>query len=150
VTRLADRAESLGILVVAAGGNQGPNGPPLYPAALDSVVAAGAVDASGAPYSAGTRADFIDLVAPGVEVLTTAPAGRYHAETGSSLAAAHVSAVAALVLELRPSLSPRELRGLLSDSARPLAGDPAGCGRGRVDACRALERALGESLGCPP
>jgi subtilisin family serine protease len=151
VTRLVERAETLGTLVVAAAGNQGANALPLYPAALETVVAVSAVDAKDEPYAADSRGDFVDLAAPGVEVLTTAPGARYSAQTGSSLAAAHVSAVAALVLEHRASLSPRELRALLGDTARALPADARGAfGRGRVDACRALERALGASLGCPP
>jgi subtilisin family serine protease len=101
-----------------------------------------AFDARGEPYASGSLGDYVDLAAPGVEVLTTLPEARYGAQTGSSIAAAHVSAAAALLLELRPSLSPRELRQILLGSAReqrPL----------RLDACRAVEKVVGESLSCP-
>ena len=151
LTRLTERAEALGVAVVAAVGNVGPGGPPLYPAALDSVIAVTAIDANNRLYPAAVQGGFVDLAAPGVEVLSTAPGGRYSAHTGTSLAAAHVSAVLALVLEARGDLTPKALRTLLEETAAPPAGGRnRRVGRGLVDACRAVERALGEPLGCPP
>ena len=151
LTRLTERAEALGVAVVAAAGNVGPGGPPLYPAALDSVIAVTAIDANNRLYPAAVQGGFVDLAAPGVEVLSTAPGGRYSAHTGTSLAAAHVSAVLALVLEARGDLTPKALRTLLEETAAPPAGGRnRRVGRGLVDACRAVERALGEPLGCPP
>jgi hypothetical protein len=151
VTRVVERAHALGITVVAAVGNQGPGAPPLYPAALDSVIAVTAVDARGRLYASAIQGEFVALAAPGVEVLSTAPGARYSAHTGTSLAAAHVTGVAALLLEARPDLGPAALRTLLLETAQPpTGGRNRQVGHGLVNACRAAERALGESLGCPP
>jgi hypothetical protein len=66
-------------------------------------------------------------IAPGREVPTTEPGGRWFLVNGSSFSAAHVSGLAALVLQRRPSA---EIR-LVSDS-------PVG---GTIDACATLARA---------
>src|SRR5690606_6040813 len=99
LTRLLQRAEADGILVVAAADE----GPELsYPAALPTVLAVRAL----APEPSRKRAER-EVAAPGAEVLTTAPGGRFDFFTGSSFAAAHASGVAALVLEREPQLAPR-------------------------------------------
>ena len=58
-----------------------------------------------------------DLVAPGVAVTTSAPGGRYLAESGTSVAAAQVAGVAALVLQAHPTWAPRIVRGALVGTA---------------------------------
>src|SRR5690606_38564934 len=57
----------------------------------------------------------VDLAAPGVEVLSTTleAHGTYRTRTGTSYAAPHVSAAAALLLSIRPSLEPHEVIELL-------------------------------------
>ncbi len=62
------------------------------------------------------------LVAPGRDLLTLVPGGRYDFSSGSSLAAAHVSGAAALLLSMEPTLSADEVRKLLSDSAASPSG----------------------------
>ena len=57
------------------------------------------------------------LVAPGRDLLTLVPGGRYDFSSGSSLAAAHVSGAVALLLSMDPALTADEVRKLLSDSA---------------------------------
>jgi subtilisin family serine protease len=64
-------------------------------------------------------------VAPGVEILTTVPNDGYDFVSGSSLAAAHVSGIIALLLEVKPNLSPDQIKKLLlrngkQQSALPL------------------------------
>lgn len=65
------RAFRRGLLLVAAAGNDGPEAPPSYPASYPSVISVGAVDARDAV------ADFsqhgVEVVAPGVDVLSTVP-----------------------------------------------------------------------------
>lgn len=126
--RLATEAVRRGAVVVAAAGNGGEAAKPSYPAAWPEVVAASAVDADQALYPAANRGAYVDLSAPGVEVLTTAPQGRFLPATGTSMAAAHVSAAVALLLAARPELRPAEVEALLTSTARDL-GPP-----GRDDA----------------
>jgi subtilisin family serine protease len=94
--RAMDRIDALGVLVVAAAGNEGV-AEPRYPAAYPSVIGVGAIDSRGAPYARGNRGASVEVVAPGVEILSTVPGGFAFGD-GTSLAAAHVSGVLALAM----------------------------------------------------
>lgn len=147
---LIDRAMKLGTVIVAAAGNAGPGGRAPYPAALSTVIAVTAVDAKNGLYPPATRGEFIDLAAPGVEVMSTMPGERFGTSSGTSLAAAHVSGVVALLLQVSPRLSPEEVQRILEETAEDLgaAGKDRLFGSGRVDACRAIRRSIGSSLVC--
>jgi subtilisin family serine protease len=69
------------------------------------------------------------LHAPGRDILTLQPGGRYDFGSGSSLAAAHVTAAAALLLAADPSLDTRRVRALLeaSQSTAPASGSINAC-----------------------
>ncbi|RDS81952.1 S8 family serine peptidase [Dyella psychrodurans] len=58
------------------------------------------------------------LSAPGTDILTTQPGGGYDFTSGSSMAAAHVSGIAALVLSLAPKLDARSVHDLLLRSSK--------------------------------
>ncbi len=130
-----------GIALIAAAGNDGPRSPPLYPAADPNVIAVSAVDEQENPYAMANRGAYVALAAPGVDVLVAAPRGGYGLSTGTSVACAEVSGVAALALEEHPGLDGPGLRRLLQASAKRLARDPdAGAGAGLADAEAAVER----------
>jgi hypothetical protein len=137
-------AKAKGIVTVAAAGNGGAKAAPLYPGADPSVIAVTATDADDKPFAEANRGDYVAVAAPGVDVLAAEPAGRYAFSSGTSIAAAHVSGLVALVLEKRPDLDPDGVRKLLSESAVDLGAkgkDPV-FGAGRIDAQAALARAL--------
>ncbi|MFZ1859430.1 MAG: S8 family serine peptidase, partial [Candidatus Competibacter sp.] len=89
-------------------------------------------------------------VAPGVEVVALSPNASYTLMSGSSLAAAHVTGVVALLLQQNPQATPDQIRTVLRATARPVAGStPAGVPRlGLLDACAALAR-QNPTLVCP-
>jgi subtilisin family serine protease len=62
------------------------------------------------------------LSAPGNDILTTQPGGGYDFTSGSSMAAAHVSGIAALVLSLAPKLEAPAVHDLLLRSSKVSAG----------------------------
>jgi len=139
--RLIERAGERGITVVAAVMDQG--GPaPGFPASLDSVIAVVASDQDGAVHAPPFARTGV-LAAPGVDVLSTAPHGSFDFRTGSSLAAAHVSGVVALLLERDPHLTPVQVRALLLSTAAPVAAGSPAAVAGRVDACAALAKLVG-------
>jgi subtilisin family serine protease len=112
------RAEARGVLLVAAAGNTG--GTILYPAAYSSVLSVGASDQNDgrAGFSAfGAR---LDLLAPGVDILSTWNGVPYFARSGTSMAAPQVAGVAALLWTRMPAASPAEIRSCLLRTATDL------------------------------
>jgi subtilisin family serine protease len=138
--RVLAAAFAKGIALVAAAGNAGPKSAPLYPGADADVLAVTATDADDKLFENANVGRYVAVAAPGVDVLLPAPDGKYALETGTSVAAALVSGVAALVLELRPAMQPPALRKLLTTTAHPLGagGHETDFGAGLVDAQRAL------------
>jgi len=136
-------AAGKGIVLVAASGNAGPKSPPLFPAADGHVIAVSAADASDAIFAASNRGAYVALCAPGVDILTAAPNGKYQVVSGTSFAAAYASAVAALVLARNPDLAPSEVRDVLTRTARDLGarGRDDLFGAGELDALAAATAA---------
>jgi subtilisin family serine protease len=112
------KARKKGLVLIAAAGNAGPKSPPLYPAADPNVIAVTATDVSDHLFAGANRGSYIALAAPGVDILTPAPHAAMQLSTGTSVAAAHVSGIAALLIERKPSLRPDEVRKILTSSAR--------------------------------
>jgi hypothetical protein len=86
------------------------------------------------------------LYAPGRDILTLMPGGRYDFATGDSIATAQVSGVVALLLAARHGLTADAAYKLLqSTSAHPGSGssDLAAAVVGAVDACAAMTTLLG-------
>jgi hypothetical protein len=133
-------AHERGIVLVAAVGNAGPNSAPLYPAADPRVIAVTATDATDKLFAAAVRGNHVAVAAPGVDIALLAPGGSFQFASGTSFAAAHVTAVIALLLERNARLTPGAVRQLLLSTARPLAakGRDELFGSGLVDAFQAL------------
>ncbi len=142
-------AVSRGVVVVAAMGNDGTSNP-SYPAAYPDVIAVGAVDATDKLAFFSTTGPNIDVVAPGVNVLSTYWDDTYAFLQGTSMASPHVAGVAALILSCNPTIPASQVGQIIRDTARPLRDNPADpvpndrYGSGLVDASAALDRA------CPP
>jgi len=132
-----------GLVLIAAAGNAGQNSPPLYPAADPNVIAVTATDADNALFARANRGNYIAVAAPGVDILVPAPDGTYQFTTGTSVAAAEVSGVAALLIERNPSLTPDDVRRILMRTAKALGprGPDRDFGAGLVNAFRAVSSA---------
>jgi hypothetical protein len=136
--RLVRAALAKGIVVVAAHGETADT---RFPSGVAGVVAVRASPPQG-PTARGSG----DLAAPGQEILTTVPGGHYDFLSGSSLAAAQVSGVAALLLEGR-RVKPDRVAALLRETSRPAAGGVGG-DPPVVNACAALAR-VNRGMRCP-
>ncbi|WP_173918387.1 S8 family peptidase [Halobacillus sp. Marseille-Q1614] len=136
-----DNAYESGILVVAAAGNSGKFGPFNtigYPAKYDTAMAVGAVDSSNKVASFSSRGNELEVMAPGVDILSSVPENSYDSFNGTSMASPHVAGVAALVMADDSSLSNQEVRNLLNETATPL-GDSFDYGNGLVNAEAAVQ-----------
>jgi hypothetical protein len=117
-----------GIVVCAAMGNEYEEGNPVeYPGAFPGVVAVGATDETGrrAPFSNTGR--HIDVVAPGVNVLSTLPTQPtwdgekdYASWAGTSMATPYVAGLAALLRSKNPTWSGKRIADRLRKTARRL------------------------------
>jgi subtilisin family serine protease len=136
VDKLVDAAIQKGIVVVASAGNGGPGAPPAYPAALPGVIAVTAVDKNERVFSRANRGDYIDLSAPGVGILTTAPRSSFQVSSGTSLATAHVTGTIALLKALNPRFNPESLKHTATDLGQP--GFDRDYGHGLINVERAL------------
>jgi hypothetical protein len=139
------KANKKGIVLIAAAGNAGPNSPPLFPAADPNVIAVTATDIDDGLFSGADRGKHIAVAAPGVDVLVPAPDGAYQFTTGTSVAAAEVSGIAALLIERNPALKPADIRRILTSTAKDLGakGHDSSFGSGLVNALRAVTAAGG-------
>ena len=107
------RAVNKGLIIVAAVGNEGADSEPLYPAALDQVIAATAVDSDGNIYNKAVQGQHVDVSAPGVEVFVgDSDTGRY--VSGTSIAAPFVAAKIASDARFKTASSTKEVLKILS------------------------------------
>jgi len=138
--RIVKQAAAKGVILIAAAGNNGPKGAPVYPAAYPEVIAVTATDESDQLYGKANRGDYISVAAPGVDIIAPALKGGYGLSSGTSMAAAHVTGVVALLLERDGKLDWTGARAILSSSARKPDSSIAAeaFGAGIVDAAGAL------------
>ncbi len=119
--------EAAGILPVWSAGNSGPaprtiTRPKEHPEAF-AVANAGPrqmiseTSSRGPGLFRGQETQKPDLTAPGTDILSAVPGGRYEEMSGTSMAAPHVAGAAGLVLQANPSLNPAQIRRVLIDSS---------------------------------
>ena len=156
-----------GVFVAVSAGNSGVSGcgsisEPL--ALFDEVFSVGAVDSNGqlADFSSlgpvivdGSNRIKPDLAAPGVDVLSAYPQGRYELFSGTSMAGPHVTGTVALMWSANPALigDIETTERILQETAKPYTGTLPECvgqstpneavGYGVLDAYAAVKMALG-------
>lgn len=135
-------ARAQGVFTVASVGNAGTR-QQLWPATCGGVVGVGAsIPPDGDRIADYSQRASVDLVAPGSEVLSTLPGGRWGYLSGTSMAAPHVSGAAALMREaMGDDWDPDRAAQLLYDNARRICGpvyQSALCGWGALDVDEAL------------
>ncbi|WP_350275319.1 S8 family serine peptidase [Kribbella sp. HUAS MG21] len=140
------RAYAKGVVIVVAAGNDGSD-VVQYPAAYPEAIAVAATNPGGALTSFSSYGDWVDVAAPGWNLLSTGPRALTPPEyvpywycTGTSCSAPVVTGIAALVKNKWPTLTPAQVAQRLKVLARdagPRGIDPY-FGYGIVDAYAAL------------
>lgn len=95
LAQIINKMSEKNIIMVAAVGNEGPNAPPMYPAAYDNVIGVTAIDNQDKHYRWANRGDYVGFSALGVSVKTARAGGSFSHETGTSIATPFVTAFAA-------------------------------------------------------
>jgi len=144
----AEQLWDRGVTVVAAAGNEGPGrGTITVPGVSGRIITVGALDDHRTPdrqddhipsfSSRGPAYRRIkpDVVAPGVDIVSTAAGATgqgssYTTMTGTSVAAPMVAGMAALLLQMHPEWTPAQVKRHLMLHAQPLRGDLLSEGRG--------------------
>ena len=140
MSRALTSAAAKGIVLIAAAGNTGPKSKQLYPAADRNVIAVTATDQSDRLFAESNRGGFVAISAPGVDILSAAPDGKYQVSSGTSLSAAFISGIAALMIARNPDIAAADIRAALLATARDLgpSGRDDQFGAGQVDALSAV------------
>ncbi|MEU1884586.1 type VII secretion-associated serine protease mycosin [Micromonospora rifamycinica] len=135
-----DYAVRRDVIVVAAAGNLHDGGDPLpYPAGYDGVLGVGAVTPTGTRATFSQTGPYVDLVAPGSDVLMAAPGQGHQRAEGTSYAVPFVAGTAALLRQYRPELSALEVTRRIVGTADPAPGGPQdGYGAGVLNPYRAV------------
>jgi len=149
-------ARQAGIAVFAASGNQAQQDALVAPACVSGAIAVGSTydaDIGSRSWStcvdAETEADKItcfsnssaalDLLAPGSVINTTALGGGQAADSGTSIAAPHAAAVAALMLHQNPDLTPEEIEQILKETGTLITDPRNGRSTPRINALAAVQ-----------
>lgn len=127
------------IVIVGAAGNHQLN-TLEFPAGFDSVIAVGATDINDQLADFTNVGPGIEIVAPGVGILSTVRGSNYDVMDGTSMASPLVAGIAALIRSAEPNLTAEQVRGRLTATADDLgdSGYDTLFGHGRLNARRAL------------
>jgi len=143
-----DNAYAAGHLLVSSAGNygntSGTGNNVGYPARYGSVIAVAASDIDDNRAGWSSTGPGVELIAPGVSVLSTIPGDNYGTKSGTSMASPHVAGAAALAWSVNPGLTNVEVRELLQLTAEDLALSSNHQGYGLVRADSAVMAALGK------
>ncbi|MBN1360721.1 MAG: S8 family serine peptidase [Sedimentisphaerales bacterium] len=142
VKEAIDNAFAQGVLLVASAGNSNTDRA-LYPAAHYNVMAVSSTNGEDIKTEHSMFGPWVDIAAPGTDIVTTDFDGEYIYTAGTSFSAPYVAAVGALLLSHRPDLTHTEIRAILENTTDPVyygQVDPDQCyvGTGRVNAYTAL------------
>jgi hypothetical protein len=156
VSTAVDNATAAGVLSVIAAGNSGAYFTIGSPGTARTALTVGATDdvdqlayfSSRGPTTV-ERLVKPEITAPGVEICAASIANgfpgteclgtTFFSISGTSMATPHVSGAAALLLGLRPSLTPAEAKAILQQASLPVGLDVTSGGAGRLDARAAID-----------
>ncbi len=130
-------ASSKGVFIVASAGNTGRN-KRTYPAAYPNVFSVAATNENDEKANFSTYGDWVDIAAPGVNILSTDKSGSYSSWDGTSFSAPIVAGIAALLKSKFPNYTNSQIEQRLCDTADKInkTGEFWKCGR--INAYKAL------------
>lgn len=138
------RAEAAGLLFITAAGNSGqdtnyhPSYPSTYP--ISNIISVAALDHLGRLLPTSNYGLRISVAAPGLNILSTYPNKMIKTQTGTSMATAAVTRLAALLASRAIGFDYKQIKNLILSGATPMAGVSAG----RISTERSLQLQAGK------
>jgi len=151
-------ARSRGASVIVAAGNENMNASNATPANCSGVVTVASVNRTGGRSYFSNFGSTVEVAAPGGDVrvssangilstlnsgTTTPGSDSYAFYQGTSMATPHVVGVVALMLSVKPTLTPDQVTSILQSTARAFPNTCSQCGSGIVNASAAVDAAIG-------
>ncbi len=140
-TAIETAANTYGVVIVAGAGNDNQD-VPFYPAAYDSVLAVAGTQTDDTKVGTSNYAAWVDVSAPGADILSTALGSGWLSNSGTSFAAPFASGLAGLLVSQRPTWKQATIRSQIVYTAIDIdALNPATAGllgSGRLDAGAAV------------
>lgn len=145
IQNLINAVYDAGIVIIAAAGNDNVQ-TNAYPAAYANVISVAATDSSDKKAWFSNYGSWVDISAPGTEMLSTSTYGnpKYQSYEGTSQAAPLVSGLCGLMLSVSPFINPGQIESCLKSSADDIedilnSNHKGKMGAGRINAKRAME-----------
>lgn len=140
---IIDQAINAGIVVVAAAGNDN-NNTPHYPAAYNGVYAVANTDLNDVKSPSSCFGNWVDISAPGTNILSSVYTGGYGIKTGTSMASPLVAGLCGLILSNNPNYTPQQVTNCISSTAELIGAqnNPVYAGQlgtGRINALAAMQ-----------
>lgn len=130
-----------GVLIVASSGNDGRIGDIDYPARYNQTIAVGAINQASRIAKFTNRSGLIDIYAPGDRVVSAWLRGKHREMSGTSMATSHVTGAIALLLSVKPGLTPAQIKAVVKNSAKPLQHGKAPRMAGELSVMRMIKAA---------
>ena len=133
IDEAVDYAISKNVVVVVAAGNEKENARNYCPAHIPACITVSAVDSNLNPAKFNNFGAGVDLAAPGVGINSAMSGGGYQSKSGTSVAAPHVSACAAMLRAEFPALTPAQVKEQFLGTLRRPEGWDTKYGAGVLD-----------------
>ncbi|HEX3031652.1 MAG TPA: S8 family peptidase [Bacillota bacterium] len=145
--QLVKKAAEQGMLLVCAAGNEGGSDSVMYPGKYPETICVSALAPGDKLATFSSTGPEVDFIAPGKDILTTEPRGKYALKNGTSFAAPHATGVLALLLGFSQSplcktnLTTAQIQDILIGSTQHLPNlTPEEQGHGLINALQSMSK----------
>jgi subtilisin len=135
---MIDTIRSVGIATVIAAGNDGWTDAIAYPACISTAVAVGASQHGDTMASFSNSSPLVDLLAPGMHIMSALPGNTYGRKAGTSMATPHVTGAWALLKSVNPTATVDEVLTVLQDTGSSITDTRNGVTRPRIEVDEAV------------